>query len=100
VHPLLDLVGYNLGVAVVPASFGLKRPDQLTAVALSGDVPEWTVAVAVSDEPSPAAAAFLRQLARVEAPGSVEAVVQTRQGAPAFADAPEAAAEDSAALPA
>ncbi|MBN9632411.1 MAG: LysR family transcriptional regulator [Actinobacteria bacterium] len=68
VHPLLDLVGYNLGVAVVPQSFARKRPDQLRAVALSGDVPEWTVAVAVSDEPSPAAAAFLRQLARVEAP--------------------------------
>jgi DNA-binding transcriptional LysR family regulator len=62
VHPLLDLVGYNLGVAIVPASFAKKRPDQLTAVGLSGDVPAWTVAVAVSDEPSPAAGAFLRQL--------------------------------------
>jgi hypothetical protein len=55
---------------VVPASFARKRPEQLRAVALSGDVPDWTVAVAVSDEPSPAAAAFLRQLARVEAPGA------------------------------
>ncbi len=62
VHPLLDLVGYNLGVAVVPASFARKRPDQLRAVALSGEVPSWTVAVATADEPSPAAAAFLRQL--------------------------------------
>lgn len=75
VHPLLDLVGYNLGIAVVPESFGRKRPEQLRAVALSGDVPEWTVAVAVSDEPSPAAAAFLRQLARVEAPTPVDASV-------------------------
>lgn len=73
VHPLLDLVGYNLGVAVVPQSFARKRPDQLRAVALSGDVPEWTVAVAVSDEPSPAAAAFLRQLARVETPAPASA---------------------------
>jgi DNA-binding transcriptional LysR family regulator len=62
VHPLLDLVGYNLGVAIVPASFAKKRPDQLTAVGLLGDVPSWTVAVAMADEPSPAAGAFLRQL--------------------------------------
>jgi DNA-binding transcriptional LysR family regulator len=62
VHPLLDLVGYNLGVAIVPSSFAKKRPEQLVAVGLSGDVPAWTVAVAVADEPSPAAAAFLRQL--------------------------------------
>jgi DNA-binding transcriptional LysR family regulator len=62
VHPLLDLVGYNLGVAIVPASFAAKRPDSLRAVALPEDMPEWTVAVAVADEPSPAATAFLDQL--------------------------------------
>jgi|SRR5450830_969636 len=62
VHPLLDLVGYNLGVAIVPSSFAAKRPDSLCAVALPDDMPEWTVAVAVADEPSPAATAFLDQL--------------------------------------
>ncbi len=62
VHPLLDLVGYNLGVAIVPASFAKKRPDILRAIPLRGDVPAWTVAVAVADEPSPAANAFLQQL--------------------------------------
>jgi DNA-binding transcriptional LysR family regulator len=61
VHPLLDLVGYNLGVAVVPTSFARKRPDALRAVPLQ-DAPDWTVAVAVSDQPSPAASAFLSQL--------------------------------------
>ncbi|MET0956587.1 MAG: LysR substrate-binding domain-containing protein, partial [Cryobacterium sp.] len=62
VHPLLELVGYNLGVAIVPTSFALKRPDDLVAVPLPAAVPEWTVAVAVADEPSPAASAFLEQL--------------------------------------
>lgn len=61
VHPLLDLVGYNLGVAVVPASFAQKRPDALRAVRLQ-DAPAWTVAVAMADQPSPAASAFLSQL--------------------------------------
>ena len=62
VHPLLDLLGYNLGVAIVPASFAHKRPDVLTAVPLPADMPEWIVTVAVADEPSPAAMAFLAQL--------------------------------------
>jgi DNA-binding transcriptional LysR family regulator len=62
VHPLLDLVGYNLGVAIVPESFALKRPDRLRAVPLPSEMPEWTVAVAVAEEPSPAASAFLDQL--------------------------------------
>jgi DNA-binding transcriptional LysR family regulator len=62
VHPLLDLVGYNLGVAIVPASFAAKCPDTLCAVALPDGMPQWTVAVAVADEPSPAATAFLDQL--------------------------------------
>ena len=62
VHPLLDLVGYNLGVAVVPESFGRKRPEQLKAIPLGVGMPDWTVAVAVADEPSPAATAFLNQL--------------------------------------
>jgi DNA-binding transcriptional LysR family regulator len=62
VHPLLDLVGYNLGVAIVPASFAAKRPDTLCAVPLPESVPHWTVAVAMADEPSPAATAFLDQM--------------------------------------
>jgi DNA-binding transcriptional LysR family regulator len=66
VHPLLDLVGYNLGVAIVPQSFAAKRPDLLRAVALPDDMPEWTVAVAAAEEPSPAAAAFLDQLSQEE----------------------------------
>jgi len=73
VHPLLDLVGYNLGVAIVPASFAAKRPDTLCAVALPKSMPQWTVAVAVADEPSPAATAFLDQLFE-EAPQAASSV--------------------------
>ncbi|MHB1235351.1 MAG: LysR substrate-binding domain-containing protein, partial [Microbacteriaceae bacterium] len=62
VHPLLDLVGYNLGVAIVPASFAAKRPGVLRAIELPDTMPSWTVAVAVAEEPSPAATAFLDQL--------------------------------------
>ncbi|MDQ1576207.1 MAG: hypothetical protein QOH55_1357 [Microbacteriaceae bacterium] len=62
VHPLLDLVGFNLGVAIVPESFALKRPDRLRTIALPATLPEWTVAVAVAEDPSPAATAFLDQL--------------------------------------
>jgi DNA-binding transcriptional LysR family regulator len=62
VHPLLDLVGYNLGVAIVPESFAAKRPGVLRAIPLPQDMPEWTVAIAAADEPSPAATAFLQQL--------------------------------------
>lgn len=68
VHSLLDLVGLNLGVAVVPAPFGLKRPDQLTATPLGGGGPEWTAALAVAEEPSPAATAFLDQLVATAKP--------------------------------
>jgi DNA-binding transcriptional LysR family regulator len=63
VHPLLDLVGFNLGVAIVPESFAAKRPDELRAVALPATTPEWNAVVAAAAEPSPAAAAFLAQLA-------------------------------------
>jgi DNA-binding transcriptional LysR family regulator len=62
VHSLLDLVGLGLGVAVVPAPFGLKRPDQLRATPLGAGSPQWTAALAVAEEPSPAATAFLNQL--------------------------------------
>jgi len=62
VHSLLDLVEAGLGVAVVPGPIAAKRPDRLAGVPLAGDVPPWEVAVAVSENPSPAAAAFLAQL--------------------------------------
>jgi DNA-binding transcriptional LysR family regulator len=62
VHPLLDLIEYDLGVAIVPESFAAKRPETLHAVQISERMPDWTVAVAVADEPSPAATAFLDQL--------------------------------------
>ena len=62
VHSLLDLVEAGLGVAVVPALIAAKRPDRLVGVRLTGEVPPWEVAVAVPDNPSPAAAAFLAQL--------------------------------------
>lgn len=65
VHPLLDLVGYNLGVAIVPESFAAKRPDLLRAILIEDAMPPWRVAVAVADEPSPAATAFLTQLAGI-----------------------------------
>jgi DNA-binding transcriptional LysR family regulator len=63
VHPLLDLVGFNLGVAIVPESFARKRPDTLRAIPLPEGTPEWTSVVAAAAEPSPAATAFLAQLA-------------------------------------
>ncbi|WP_372594163.1 LysR family transcriptional regulator [Actinotalea sp.] len=62
VHSLLDLVEAGLGVAVVPALIAAKRPDRLAGVRLTGEIPPWEVAVAVPDNPSPAAAAFLAQL--------------------------------------
>ncbi|MCU1401938.1 MAG: LysR family transcriptional regulator [Microbacteriaceae bacterium] len=77
VHPLLDLLGYNLGVAVVPASFGLKRPDTLIAIPLPADVPEWVVAVAVADEPSPAATAFLAQLSEDDSDQAASSVASS-----------------------
>jgi DNA-binding transcriptional LysR family regulator len=62
VHSLLDLVGHGLGVAVVPAPFGRKRPELLRATTLRDDATRFTVALAVAEEPSPAATAFLDQL--------------------------------------
>ena len=59
VHTMLDLIGQNLGIAIVPASIAAKRPDVLHATPLHGEQPVWTVAAAVPDQPSPAAAAFL-----------------------------------------
>lgn len=61
VHTLLDLVEAGLGIAVVPSAIARKRPDRLTAVPID-DAPDWTVAVAVPTNPSPAASALLRRL--------------------------------------
>jgi DNA-binding transcriptional LysR family regulator len=71
VHPLLDLVEYNLGVAIVPENFAAKRPKSLRSVALPKDMPDWTVAVAMAEEPSPAATAFLDQLFAGQATSSI-----------------------------
>jgi len=69
VHTLLDLVEAGLGVAVVPAPIGAKRPDRLRAVPLTGPhVPDWHVAVVVPHNPSPAATALLSQLQSLEQP--------------------------------
>jgi len=62
VGTLLDLVGYSLGVAVVPAHFRQKRPKSLVAVPLSDERPQWRVAIAVPEHPSPAAEALLRRV--------------------------------------
>ncbi|HEY8717898.1 LysR family transcriptional regulator [Pengzhenrongella sp.] len=73
VHFLLDLVGYNLGIAIVPETIAAKRPDVLRAVPLGAGMPAWDVAVAVADEPSPAATAFLEQLFEKAAAGEDQA---------------------------
>jgi DNA-binding transcriptional LysR family regulator len=59
---MLDLIGQNLGIAIVPAPIAAKRPDSLHATPLEGDLSAWTVATAVPDRPSPAAQAFLGSL--------------------------------------
>jgi DNA-binding transcriptional LysR family regulator len=75
VHTLLDLVEYDLGVAVVPAHFAHKRPDRLVAVPMSGSALDWTVAIAMPERPSPAARALLAQLeARPGQVGPIEPV--------------------------
>jgi DNA-binding transcriptional LysR family regulator len=77
VHPLLDLVEYNLGIAIVPENFAAKRSESLRSVALPKDMPEWTVAVAMAEEPSPAATAFLDQLFDDEAPQAASSIVSS-----------------------
>lgn len=62
VHTLLDLVGYNLGIAIVPAPIAAKKRHKLHVAALRGDLPGWHVAAAASQNPSPAARALLAQL--------------------------------------
>ncbi|CAD6007751.1 LysR family transcriptional regulator [Agreia sp. COWG] len=64
VGSLLDLVGYGLGIAVVPAHFALKRPEQLAAVPVVHDALVWTTAIAVPRRAAPAAAALVGRLRR------------------------------------
>jgi DNA-binding transcriptional LysR family regulator len=47
VGSLLDLVGYGLGIAVVPAHFAHKRPELLSAVPVTHEALVWTTAIAV-----------------------------------------------------
>ena len=62
VHTLLDLIGHNLGIAIVPAPIAAKKRGKLHVSALRGDLPGWHVAAAASENPSPAARALLAQL--------------------------------------
>jgi DNA-binding transcriptional LysR family regulator len=62
VHTLLDLVGYGMGVAVVPAHFAEKRPEALTAVPLEDPLLVWRTMVAVPERPTAAARAFVSAL--------------------------------------
>ncbi len=69
VHTLLDLVGHNLGLAIVPRPIAAKKAAALHVTALRGDLPDWRVAVAVSGTPSPAARALLAQFEAQAVPG-------------------------------
>jgi DNA-binding transcriptional LysR family regulator len=64
VGSLLDLVGYGLGVAVVPAHFAFKRPELLSAVPVTHEALVWTTAIAVPHHAAPAAAALVGRLQR------------------------------------
>ncbi len=67
VHTLLDLVGHNLGMAIVPRPIAAKKQHTLHIAALRGDLPSWQVAAAASENPSPAARALLAQLTQAGA---------------------------------
>ena len=58
VHTLLDLIGEDLAVAVVPRSIARKRADSLVAHPIGQPMPTWTVAIVTNDRPSPAARAL------------------------------------------
>lgn len=82
VHTLLDLVGHDLGVAIVPAHFARKRPATLEAIPVQHPRLEWRVAAAVPLKPSAAATALLRQFA--DLPGE-----STRASTPTTAISPQ-----------
>ena len=83
VHTLLDLVGHNLGVAIVPRPVTAKKAaGRLHVTALRGELPEWRVAAAVSQSPSPAARALLAQFEAALAPRGTGQVPRARVPAP------------------
>jgi DNA-binding transcriptional LysR family regulator len=63
VHPLLDLVTFGLGVALVPQSFA-ARTDRARFVPLAGTRPSWETVTVTGDPVGPAAAALLREIRR------------------------------------
>jgi DNA-binding transcriptional LysR family regulator len=62
VNTLLDLVGFGLGIAIVPAHFKDKRPDALRAIPVIDDELVWTTAIAVPPRAAPAAAVLVERL--------------------------------------
>jgi DNA-binding transcriptional LysR family regulator len=64
VHTLLDLVGHELGIAIVPEHFARKRPATLRAVPVDAPRLQWKVAAALPAKPGAAASALLDQLLR------------------------------------
>ena len=85
VHTLLDLVGHNLGVAIVPRPIAAKKQHKLHTAALRGDLPPWRVAAAASGNPSPAARALLAQLTHARADQHHARADQHRAAQPAGA---------------
>ncbi len=82
VHTLLDLVGHQLGVAIVPEHFARKRPATLRAVPVHHPRLEWRVAAAVPPKPSAAATALLKQFALPrDVVGAASAPVQSKGAA-------------------
>ncbi len=59
---LLDLVGHNLGIAVVLRPIAANKNGKLHVTALSGDLRRWRAAMAEPDSPSLAGRALLTQL--------------------------------------
>lgn len=68
VNTLLDLVGHDLGIAIVPEHFARKRPATLRAVPVAGDLLQWQVAAAMPVKASAAAAALMDQFATSQEP--------------------------------
>ena len=65
VHTLLDLVGHDLGVAIVPEHFARKRPTTLRAVPIRHPRLRWHVAAAHPHQASAAAPALIDQFSQI-----------------------------------
>ncbi|QFU88469.1 HTH-type transcriptional regulator CynR [Amycolatopsis sp. YIM 10] len=61
VHSLLELVAFDLGVALVPETFSLKT-DQARFLPLPGTVPTWETVSATTELPSAATVALLGRI--------------------------------------